>query len=69
MGRRRGCWRFGWLWVCRGCLRPRPLCYKDECLQLTEGRVGAVTQNLYDTLTGIQTGRLADTFGWVKFVE
>jgi branched-chain amino acid aminotransferase len=45
------------------------LCYKDECLQLTGGRVGEVTQNLYDTLTGIQTGRIADTFGWVRFIE
>src|SRR5512133_930874 len=45
------------------------LCYKDECLQLTGGRVGEVTQNLYDTLTGIQTGRIADPFGWVSFVE
>jgi len=45
------------------------LCYKNECLQLTGGRVGDITRNLYDTLTGIQTGRIADTFGWVKFVE
>ena len=44
------------------------LCYKDECLQLTGGKVGEITQRLYDTLTGIQTGRIADTFGWVKFV-
>ena len=45
------------------------LCYKDECLQLTGGKVGAITQNLYDTLTGIQTGRIPDTFGWVRFIE
>ncbi len=45
------------------------LCYMDECLQLTGGKVGRVTQNLYDTLTGIQTGRIADSFGWVSFVE
>ncbi|MBK5276102.1 MAG: branched-chain amino acid aminotransferase [Desulfuromonadales bacterium] len=44
------------------------LCYKDECLQLTGGQVGEITQRLYDTLTGIQTGKIADTFGWVKFV-
>jgi branched-chain amino acid aminotransferase len=43
--------------------------YKDECIQLTGGKVGEITQNLYDTLTGIQTGRLNDPFGWVKFVE
>lgn len=45
------------------------LCYKDDCFQLTGGKVGEITQNLYDTLTGIQTGRIADTFGWVKFVN
>jgi len=45
------------------------LCYKDECLQLTGGKVGEITQNLYDTLTGIQTGKLNDQFSWVKFVK
>jgi branched-chain amino acid aminotransferase len=45
------------------------LCYKDDVLQLTSGKVGIVTQKLYDTLTGIQTGKLKDEFGWVKFVE
>lgn len=45
------------------------LCYKDECLQLTGGKVGEITQRLYDTLTGIQTGKLEDEFGWVRFVE
>ncbi len=45
------------------------LCYKDDVQQLTGGNVGEVTQRLYDTLTGIQTGRLKDEFGWVRFVE
>jgi len=45
------------------------LCYKDDCLQLSAGKVGKITQRLYDTLTGIQTGKLKDEFGWVKFVE
>jgi branched-chain amino acid aminotransferase len=45
------------------------LCYKDECQQLSGGNVGAITQRLYDTLTGIQTGKLADPFGWVRFIE
>ena len=44
------------------------LCYKDESIQLTGGQVGEITQNLYDTLTGIQTGKLKDEFGWVRFV-
>ena len=45
------------------------LCYKDESQQLTGGKVGEITQKLYDTLTGIQTGKLKDEFGWVRFVE
>ncbi len=44
------------------------LCYKDDCLQLTGGKVGEITQKLYGTLTGIQTGKLKDEFGWVRFV-
>ena len=44
------------------------LCYKDECIQLTDGKVGGITQKLYDNLTGIQTGKLNDEFGWVRFV-
>lgn len=44
------------------------LSYQGETLQLTGGRVGQVTQGMYDTLTGIQTGELPDPFNWVKFV-
>ncbi len=42
------------------------LCYKDECLNIGSGGVGSLTQKLYDTLTGIQYGRIEDTFGWIK---
>jgi branched-chain amino acid aminotransferase len=45
------------------------LCYKDECIQLSAGKVGEITQNLYDTLTGIQTGKLNDEFGWMRFID
>ncbi len=44
------------------------LCFKDEVVQLSGGTVGAITQKLYDTLTGIQTGKIKDEFGWVRFV-
>jgi branched-chain amino acid aminotransferase len=43
------------------------LCYKDECVAVGDG-VGRLTRKLYDTLTGIQTGTIDDTFGWVRFV-
>jgi len=42
------------------------LCYRDECVTIGDGGVGQLTQRLYDTLTGIQNGRIADTFGWLK---
>jgi branched-chain amino acid aminotransferase len=45
------------------------LCFQDEVLQLTGGMVGTVTQKLYETLTGIQTGKLPDQFNWITFVE
>ncbi|MDR1530675.1 MAG: branched-chain amino acid aminotransferase [Clostridiales bacterium] len=32
------------------------------------GDIGPMARRLYDTLTGIQYGRLPDTFGWVKEV-
>lgn len=40
--------------------------YKDESLNVANGGVGPLTQKLYDTLTGIQTGKLPDTFGWLR---
>ena len=33
------------------------------------GGIGALSQKLYDNLTGIQTGRLPDPFGWVYEVK
>ena len=40
------------------------LCYKDHKYIINEGKIGAVTQHLYDTLTGIQWGKIEDSFGW-----
>jgi len=45
------------------------LCYKDEKVQLGNGGVGSLSQKLYDTLTGIQTGALPDDYGWVTFAD
>ena len=42
------------------------LCYKDENVVVGGGGVGELTRKLYDTLTGIQNGRLEDRFGWVR---
>ena len=40
------------------------LMYKDEVFTVNEGKIGEVTQMLYDTLTGIQWGTVEDTYGW-----
>lgn len=42
------------------------LCYKDKKYSVNNGEIGETTQMLYDTLTGIQWGKLADTYGWTK---
>lgn len=41
------------------------LCWKDEKLTIGDGNIGPVAQKLYDTLTGIQYGRIADENSWV----
>lgn len=40
------------------------LCYKDEKFTINDGKIGTVTQHLYDTLTGIQWGKIEDSYGW-----
>ena len=43
--------------------------YRDRTVVLGDGRTtGAVTQELFDTLTGIQYGRLPDPYGWVELL-
>ncbi|MBQ9757312.1 MAG: branched-chain amino acid aminotransferase [Clostridia bacterium] len=38
--------------------------YKDKIFTVNNGEIGEVTQHLYDTLTGIQWGKIEDSFGW-----
>jgi branched-chain amino acid aminotransferase len=40
--------------------------YKDEVVTIGNGGVGTLTQRLYDTLTGIQNGRIEDRLGWIR---
>ena len=42
------------------------LCYRDESLTIGSGGVGTITRKLYDTLTGIQYGKIEDRFGWIR---
>lgn len=43
--------------------------FKGEDLTIGDGGVGNLTQKLYDTLTGIQYGRIPDPFGWVRKIS
>ena len=43
--------------------------YKDDVMQIGDGNIGEVSQKLYDTVTGIQTGKLKDEFNWRVEVE
>ncbi|MBQ1933897.1 MAG: aminotransferase class IV, partial [Clostridia bacterium] len=40
------------------------LYYNGKTYTINNNEIGAATQLLYDTLTGIQWGRIEDTFGW-----
>ena len=39
--------------------------YDGTEYDVNNGKIGEVTQKLYDTLTGIQWGKLQDDFGWI----
>ena len=41
------------------------LCYKGEEVLINDFKTGELTQKLYDTLTGIQWGKLPDKFNWI----
>ena len=45
------------------------LFYKDVKYTVNEGKIGKLTQHLYDILTGIQWGKLPDEFGWTYPID
>lgn len=45
------------------------LAYKGEEFEINGGKIGEVTQRLYDELTSIQWGKAEDKFGWCHKVE
>ncbi len=45
------------------------LMYKGENLVINNGEIGETASMLYDTITGIQYGRLEDEFGWTEEVK
>ena len=43
----------------------KSLCMDGQEITIGDGSIGALTQKLYDTLTGIQYGRLPDPHDWI----
>ena len=41
------------------------LCYKGKKYAVNNGEIGETTQHLYDTLTGIQRGKVEDSYNWI----
>ena len=38
--------------------------YQDDVMTIQDGQTGPLSLKLYDTITGIQTGKLPDEMGW-----
>ncbi len=43
--------------------------WDDKKIVINNGEIGELSQKLYDTITGIQSGNLEDKFGWTVEVE
>ena len=43
--------------------------YKDKVAVINDFKTGSLTQKLYDYLTGIQWGKVADKYGWLYPVD
>ena len=43
--------------------------FQDGELKIGDGKVGEVSQRLFDTLTGIQYGALPDRHGWMSIIK
>ena len=43
----------------------KELDWKGDKVFISDGKIGPLTQKLYDNLTGIQWGRIPDTKGWI----
>ena len=43
--------------------------YKDDVMVIGDGGIGPVSQKIYDTVTGIQLGKIEDPFGWRVVID
>lgn len=39
--------------------------YEDTVISINDGKIGTLTQKFYDTITGIQSGKVEDTYSWI----
>ena len=39
--------------------------FGDEVFEINNNNIGDISQKIYDTITGIQTGKVKDKFNWV----
>ena len=38
----------------------------DKVMIINDNKIGAISQRLYDTMTGMQYGKLPDEMGWIE---
>ncbi len=43
--------------------------WNDKVMEINGNKIGKISQMLYDTMTGIQWGKIEDTFKWIVPVE
>lgn len=43
--------------------------WNDKIMEINNNEIGKISQMLYDTMTGIQWGKLPDEFGWISEVK
>ena len=43
--------------------------YEDDIAKINDFKTGEITQKLYDTLTGIQWGKIKDDMNWTVKVD
>ncbi len=49
-----------------------PICelnWDDKKIEITGGKIGEISQKIYDAITGIQSGKKEDIFGWTTEVK
>jgi len=45
------------------------LSYHDEKFVINEGKIGELSAKVYETITGIQNGKIEDPFGWLVSLD